>query len=96
VATVIGDPDADADKLMSRSPVTYADQIRAPLMVIQGANDPRVPRAESDQIVARLRARGVEVQYEVFPDEGHGFTRRDNQAKAYSDAGEFLIKHLTA
>jgi dipeptidyl aminopeptidase/acylaminoacyl peptidase len=95
VATVIGDPEADAGQLMSRSPVTYADQIRAPLMVLQGANDPRVPKDESDQIVARLGARGVEVQYEVFPDEGHGFTRRDNQAKAYSDAGEFLIKHLT-
>ena len=95
VAKVIGDPDADAHRLMERSPVTYADQIRAPLMVIQGANDPRVPKDESDQIVARLRARGVEVRYEVFPDEGHGFTRRDNQAKAYSDAGDFLIKHLT-
>ncbi|GIF75968.1 S9 family peptidase [Asanoa siamensis] len=96
VAAVIGDPDADAERLMDRSPVTYADQIRAPLLVIQGANDPRVPKAESDQIVARLRDRGLEVRYEVFPDEGHGFIRRENQATAYSDAGEFLIKHLTS
>jgi len=96
VAAVIGDPDADAQRLMDRSPVTHADQIRAPLFVIQGANDPRVPKDESDQIVARLRERGLDVRYEVFPDEGHGFIRRDNQEKAYSDAGEFLIKHLTS
>lgn len=94
VAAMIGDPDTDAEQLLARSPVTHADRIQAPLMVIQGANDPRVPQAESDQIVARLRARGVEVRYEVFPDEGHGFTRRDNQAKAFADAGEFLVKHL--
>ncbi|WP_203703614.1 S9 family peptidase [Asanoa iriomotensis] len=95
VTAVIGDPDAEAPRLLNRSPVTHADQIRAPLLVIQGANDPRVPKDESDQIVARLRDRGVEVQYEVFPDEGHSFIRRKNQEKAYSDAGEFLIKHLT-
>ncbi|MBQ1028849.1 S9 family peptidase [Micromonospora sp. C97] len=94
VAAVIGDPEADADRLMARSPVTHADRIQAPLMVVQGANDPRVPRQESDQIVERLRSRGVEVRYEVFPDEGHGLLRRDNQARAFADAGEFLIRHL--
>ncbi|MGC5287079.1 S9 family peptidase [Micromonospora sp. DT231] len=94
VAAVIGDPEADADRLMARSPVTHADQIRAPLLVIQGANDPRVPQHESDQIVQRLRSRGVEVRYEIFADEGHGLLRRDNQAKAFADAGEFLVKHL--
>jgi dipeptidyl aminopeptidase/acylaminoacyl peptidase len=95
VAIVIGDPDVDAERLLARSPVTHADKIRAPLMVIQGANDPRVPQSESDQIVTRLRDRGVEVRYEVFPDEGHGFMRRENQEKAFADAGEFLLKHLT-
>lgn len=94
VEAMFGDPDADADRLMARSPVTYADRIRAPLMVVQGANDPRVPRAESEQVVERLRALGVEVQYELFPDEGHGFTKRENQAKAFSTAGEFLVRHL--
>ncbi|MFG2006839.1 S9 family peptidase [Spirillospora sp. NPDC048911] len=96
VATVLGDPDNDADQLMQRSPVTYADAITAPLFVLQGARDPRVPRAESDQLVTRLRNRGVEVRYDVFPDEGHGFANRDNELRAYSQIAEFLIDHLQA
>jgi dipeptidyl aminopeptidase/acylaminoacyl peptidase len=96
VNAIIGNPDTDEDLLRSRSPVTYADQIRAPLFVLQGANDPRVPQAESDQIVQRLRARGVEVRYDVYPDEGHGFTKRDNQIRARSDIAEFLIAHLAS
>jgi dipeptidyl aminopeptidase/acylaminoacyl peptidase len=95
VATVIGDPDTDAEFLLSRSPVTYADQIRAPLMIIQGVNDPRVPQQESDQIVELLRSRGVDVRYDLYPDEGHGFTKSENQIKADSDAADFLIAHLT-
>lgn len=95
VTAMFGDPDADAERLLARSPVTYADQIRAPLMVVQGANDPRVPQSESDQIVARLRALGVEVRYRVFPDEGHGLTKRENQARAFADICEFLVQHLT-
>jgi dipeptidyl aminopeptidase/acylaminoacyl peptidase len=94
VAIMVGDPDADEQFLISRSPVTYAGQIRAPLLIIQGANDPRVPKAESDQIVARLRARGVEVQYDVYPDEGHVFGKRDNEIAARTRAGEFLLSHL--
>jgi dipeptidyl aminopeptidase/acylaminoacyl peptidase len=94
VATMIGDPENDADFLMSRSPVTYSDRIRTPLFLIQGANDVRVPKHESDQIVQRLRARGVEVRYDIYPDEGHVFGRRDNQTKARSDAAEFLLAHL--
>jgi dipeptidyl aminopeptidase/acylaminoacyl peptidase len=62
--------------------------------VIQGANDPRVPKAESDQIVARLRARGVQVRYDIYPDAGHGFTKRTDQIRAYGDIAEFLITHL--
>jgi dipeptidyl aminopeptidase/acylaminoacyl peptidase len=96
VMTMFGDPDDDAEALIARSPVTYADQIRAPLLVIQGVNDPRVPRAESDQIVERLRARGVDVRYELFADEGHGFTKRANAVSALSAAGEFLTAHLTS
>jgi dipeptidyl aminopeptidase/acylaminoacyl peptidase len=95
VAAMIGDPDTDADFLLSRSPVSYVDQIRTPLLVIQGANDPRVPRQESDQIVARLRERGIEVRYEVYDDEGHSFSKRANQTSAWSIAGEFLLAHLT-
>jgi dipeptidyl aminopeptidase/acylaminoacyl peptidase len=94
VAILIGDPDTDAEFLLERSPMTYTDQIRAPLFIIQGANDMRVPRQESDQIVQHLRARGVEVRYDVYPDEGHQFGKRSNQTKARSDAADFLIQHL--
>lgn len=94
MADWIGDPVEDHDFLMTRSPVTYAHQIVAPLMVVQGANDPRVVKAESDQIVEALRARGVDVRYDVYDDEGHGFTRRDNEIKALGDVAEFLVAHL--
>ncbi|NRQ30646.1 S9 family peptidase [Nonomuraea sp. NN258] len=96
VATVLGDPDTHAEQLLARSPVTYADGITAPLFVIQGARDPRVPQAESDQIVTRLRERGVEVRYDIYPDEGHGFTNRTNELKAYEAISDFLHTHLIA
>ena len=95
MAKWVGDAETEVDFLMERSPITYADAIRAPLFVVQGANDPRVVQAESDQIVAKLRARGVEVRYDVYPDEGHGFTKRANEVKAIGDAADFLVAHLT-
>jgi dipeptidyl aminopeptidase/acylaminoacyl peptidase len=94
VAAVLGDPDTDADHLTRRSPITYADAITAPLLIVQGARDPRVPRNESDQIVDRLRERGVQVRYDIYPDEGHGFTSRENELKAYGDIAQFLLEHL--
>jgi dipeptidyl aminopeptidase/acylaminoacyl peptidase len=94
MAEWVGDPYTEAEFLLSRSPITYVDAIRAPLFVIQGANDPRVVKAESDQIVEALRARGVEVRYDVYPDEGHGFRKRENERKAFDDTAEFLITHL--
>ncbi|MDT4994611.1 MAG: hypothetical protein QOH97_4503 [Actinoplanes sp.] len=90
----LGDPDTEADFLLSRSPITYADDIRAPLFVIQGANDPRVVKDESDQIVDKLRGRGVDVRYDVYPDEGHGFTKTHNETKAMRDTADFLVAHL--
>lgn len=90
----VGDPETEVDFLMERSPITYVDQITAPLFVIQGANDPRVVKAESDQIVEKLRDRGVDVRYDVYDDEGHGFTKRSNEVKAYTDIVGFLEKHL--
>ncbi|MCD0450459.1 S9 family peptidase [Actinocorallia sp. API 0066] len=94
VDRILGDPERDAEQLRARSPITHADAIDAPLYVIQGARDPRVPRGESDQIVERLRARGTEVRYDVFPDEGHGFTKRHNELHVYREMGQFLRKHL--
>ena len=90
----VGDADQDRDFLVERSPITYVDRIRTPLYIIQGANDPRVVQAESDQIVEKLRARNVPVKYDVFPDEGHGFTKRANELKALGSSAEFLEQYL--
>ena len=92
----VGDPD-DPDQLAdleARSPMTRVDDITAPLLVIQGANDPRVTKPESDQIVAALRARGVEVEYIVKDDEGHGFVRPENRMDVYRAVERFLARHL--
>jgi dipeptidyl aminopeptidase/acylaminoacyl peptidase len=95
MAEWVGDVETERDFLLARSPITYADDIDTPLFVIQGANDQRVVQSESDQIVERLRERGVDVRYDVYPDEGHGFAKRANEAKALSDAAEFLLGYLT-
>jgi dipeptidyl aminopeptidase/acylaminoacyl peptidase len=90
----VGDPDEDHDFLMSRSPITYVDRMKAPLLVLQGANDPRCVKPESDQMVEKLRSIGVDVEYHVFEDEGHDFSKRANQLKAYRLIAAFLFKHL--
>jgi len=81
-------------QLMRQSPLNSADKIKAPLLVIQGANDPRVNKAESDQIVIALRERGFPVEYIVAPDEGHGFARPVNNMAMYAAAEKFLARHL--
>jgi dipeptidyl aminopeptidase/acylaminoacyl peptidase len=90
----MGDPDEDREFLMERSPITYVDNIKCPMMVVQGATDPRVVKAESDMMVERLRELGRQVEYLVFEDEGHGFTKRTNQLKGYKLMSDFLLKHL--
>ncbi len=87
------DPEQEAD-MLARSPITRVDQIRTPLMVIQGANDSRVVKAESDNLVEALRARGVEVEYMVKDDEGHGFLNPENQIDMYQAVERFLAEHL--
>jgi dipeptidyl aminopeptidase/acylaminoacyl peptidase len=94
MALWVGDPETEEEFLLERSPITYVDQIKTPLFVIQGAKDPRVVKAESDQIVAELRERGVPVRYDVYEDEGHGFTKRENELKAMGDVAAFLEEHL--
>jgi dipeptidyl aminopeptidase/acylaminoacyl peptidase len=91
----IGDPETEPDFLDSRSPLHRADAIRCPLLIAQGANDPRVKQAESEQIVAALRERGTPVEYLLFEDEGHGFARPENRLKFYQAAERFLCKHLS-
>ncbi|MBL3538808.1 MAG: S9 family peptidase [Aminivibrio sp.] len=90
----IGHPEKDRDLLKAVSPVFHADNIRAPLFVAQGANDPRVKKSESDQIVEALRARGVEVEYMVKDNEGHGFLNEENRFDFYRAMERFLAKHL--
>jgi dipeptidyl aminopeptidase/acylaminoacyl peptidase len=90
----IGDPQTDRQMLMDVSPLFQAKRIRKPLMVLQGANDPRVIKAESDDIVAAVKKNGVPVEYVVFANEGHGFTRRENQIQGYGSVLTFLDRHL--
>jgi dipeptidyl aminopeptidase/acylaminoacyl peptidase len=66
------------------------------LLVIQGANDPRVVKSESDQIVERLREKGMDIEYMIFEDEGHGFTKYNNQIKALKKSAEFLLEKLSS
>ncbi len=92
--TRVGNPETEADFLWSRSPLSKADQIRIPLLIAQGANDPRVKQAESEQIVAALKERGIDHEYLLFPDEGHGFAQPENRLKFYAAAEAFLARHL--
>lgn len=87
------DPEQEAD-LWARSPISRVEKIRTPLMVAQGANDIRVVKAESDRIVDALRARGVEVEYMVKDNEGHGFVNPENSIDMYRAADRFLARHL--
>jgi dipeptidyl aminopeptidase/acylaminoacyl peptidase len=92
----IGDPVKDREMLRAISPVFHADKIRRPLMVLQGKNDPRVIQPESDDIVAAVKKNGVPVEYVVFDDEGHGFTKKKNQIEGYRAVLNFLDNYLTA
>jgi len=92
--TRVGDPEKDRDFLWSRSPLSAVDRIRIPLLIAQGANDPRVKQAESEQIVAALEKAGIDHDYMLFPDEGHGFAKPENRLKFYAEAERFLAKQL--
>ena len=82
------------DFLLSRSPLTYVDNIRRPLLIGQGANDPRVQQSESDQIVAAMQEKNIPVTYILYPDEGHGFARPENNLSFFAVAEAFLAEHL--
>ena len=92
----MGDPNTPEGKaqLLRQSPLTAAEKIKTPLLVIQGANDPRVTKRESDQIVIALRDRGFPVEYLVAPDEGHGFARPENNMAMFASGEKFLAKYL--
>jgi dipeptidyl aminopeptidase/acylaminoacyl peptidase len=90
----VGNPETDQEFLWSRSPLSRARDIRIPLLIAQGANDPRVKQAESEQIVAALKEAGIEHEYMLFPDEGHGFAKPQNRLKFYAAAERFLARYL--
>ena len=90
----IGDPEKQLSMLREISPLFHADRITKPLMVLQGANDPRVIKPESDEIVAAIKKRGGVVEYVLFDNEGHGFTKKANEIRAYKAILDFLDKHL--
>lgn len=94
--TRVGDPDTPEGEalLTERSPLTYVDSIRKPLLIGQGANDPRVKQSESDQIVDAMTAKGIPVTYTLFPDEGHGFARPENSLAFFAVSEVFLSEHL--
>jgi dipeptidyl aminopeptidase/acylaminoacyl peptidase len=92
----LGDPATDEARLRRISPLFHADKITTPLIVLQGANDPRVLQVESDEMVAAVRKNKVPVEYIVFPDEGHGFVKRENEIRGYRAVLDFLDRHLKA
>jgi len=91
---MVGHPEKDKEHMAAASPVLHVDKIKAPLFVVQGANDPRVNIDESDQIVRNLRERGVDVLYMVKYNEGHGFRNEENRFEFYKAMSAFLAKYL--
>lgn len=91
---MVGDPEKDKDLLHAASPVFHVDKIKVPLFIAQGANDPRVVKAESDQMVEALKAKEIDVPYMVKDNEGHGFQNEENRMDFYHEMERFFAKHL--
>jgi len=90
----VGDPETEEEFLKSRSPLFKVDEIKIPVLVVQGVNDPRVKQAEAEQIVEAMEKGGLDYEYLLFPDEGHVIVRPENKLKFYETAEKFLAKHL--
>ena len=91
---MVGHPEKDKELLASSSPLMHVDKIKVPLFIAQGANDPRVKKSESDQIVEALKQKGIDVPYMVKDNEGHGFYNEENRFDFYREMSAFLEKHL--
>ncbi|HEY8241820.1 MAG TPA: S9 family peptidase [Casimicrobiaceae bacterium] len=91
---MVGNPEKDVERMRATSAVFHADRIKAPLLIAQGARDPRVNKAESDQMVEAMKKRGVDVEYIVKDNEGHGFNNEENRFEFYGAMERFLAKHL--
>jgi dipeptidyl aminopeptidase/acylaminoacyl peptidase len=90
----VGNPETEPELLRARSPLFSVEKIQIPLLVVQGANDPRVKQAEAEQIVAALREKELPHEYLLFPDEGHGLAKPQNREIFYGRAEVFLAEHL--
>ncbi|GCF08541.1 S9 family peptidase [Dictyobacter arantiisoli] len=90
----VGNADTEVEFLQSRSPLFHVDNIKIPMLIAQGANDPRVKQAESEQIVEAMKSKGIAYEYMLFPDEGHGFAKPENRIKFYAAAEKFLAHNL--
>ncbi|WP_311775107.1 prolyl oligopeptidase family serine peptidase [Alkalihalobacillus sp. TS-13] len=90
----VGDPIKHREKLTEDSPINYLDNMTKPMLMIQGANDPRVVKAESDQIVEALKDNGTEVEYMVLEDEGHGFSKKENEIAVYRRILNFFDQQI--
>jgi len=90
----VGNPETEKEFLESRSPLFKVDQIQIPILIAQGANDPRVKQEEAEQIIQAMKDKGIEYEYMLFPDEGHGFAKPENRLKFYATAEKFLAKYL--
>ena len=91
----MGDPIKDKARYMDRSPINFVDQIKAPLLLVAGANDPRCPPAESEQVASAVKKRNGVAELKIYDSEGHGFAKLENQIDAYSRVAEFLKKYAT-
>jgi dipeptidyl aminopeptidase/acylaminoacyl peptidase len=92
--SLLGDPVKDRAVYAAASPITYIHGVKAPLLVLQGNNDPRVPREEAEQVVELLRKDGKTVDAHYYPNEGHGFEKRENQIDAIRRTIEWFDKYL--
>lgn len=90
----VGNPETEEEFLKSRSPLFKVDRIKIPILIAHGANDPRVKRSESEQIVEEMKKKGIPYEYLLFPDEGHGFAKPENRLRFYAVAEKFLARHL--
>ena len=91
----VGNPEKDREKLIEYSPITYVDGMSRPMLIIQGANDPRVVKAESDKIYEALKNKGTEVEYMLLEDEGHGFSKKTNEIAVYQRILDFFMEQLS-
>ena len=90
----MGDPNKDVARFKERSPIYFVDQIKAPLLLLAGGNDPRCPKTEAEQVAQAIKKRGGTVELKVYENEGHGFTKIENQIDAYTRIAEFLKKYV--